>query len=101
MFNLAAESEVTRTMYPVRLPVLYKRLVWGLDCFGGSLDELHHVVRVRDHGHVVGGDFDRGGPHALGELALGVGRDGLIALGDQEPGRQQRRIRFGALPLRS
>src|ERR1700683_5320011 len=67
----------------------FKWLVRGLDCLGGSLDELHYVVGVRDHGHVVGRDFDRGGPHTLGELALGSGRDGLIALGDQEPGGQR------------
>jgi hypothetical protein len=32
---------------------------------------------------VAGGDFDGGGAHALGELALGVRRDRFIVLGDQ------------------
>jgi hypothetical protein len=32
--------------------------------------------------------LDGGGAHAGGELALGLGRDGLIAVGDQEPRRQ-------------
>jgi hypothetical protein len=42
---------------------------------------------VGDHRDVVGRDFDGGGAHASGELALGLGRDGLIAVGDHEPGR--------------
>jgi len=49
------------------------------------LDELHHVLRVGDHGHVVRRDFDGGDAHAGGELALGIGRDGLITVGDLRP----------------
>ena len=30
------------------------------------LDEVHHVLRVGDHGHVVRRDFDGGGTHAPG-----------------------------------
>jgi HxlR-like helix-turn-helix len=63
------------------------RLTGGLDGFGGGLDELRHLVGVRDHRYVTGLDFDGGCAHALGELALGVGRDGLIVLGHQVPGR--------------
>jgi hypothetical protein len=59
----------------------------GLDSFGGGLDELSHVIWVGDHRHVADRDFDGDGPHALGELPLGIGRDRLIVLGDQEPGR--------------
>jgi hypothetical protein len=44
-------------------------------------------MHLRDHRHVVRRDFDGGGVHAGSELALGIGRDGLIAVGDQEPGR--------------
>lgn len=62
-------------------------LARGLDRLGSGLDELHHVIGVGDHRHVVRRDFDGGGVHAGGELALGIGRDGLIAVGDQEPGR--------------
>ena len=49
----------------------------GLDGFSGGLDELGHVIRVGDHRYVAGRDFDGGGPHALGELPLGIGRDRL------------------------
>jgi hypothetical protein len=42
---------------------------------------------VGDHRHVVRRDLDGGGAHVGGELALGIGRDGLIAVGDQEPAR--------------
>ena len=42
-----------------------------------------------DHGHVVGRDLHGGGAHARGELPLGSGRDHLVAVGDQEPGRQR------------
>jgi len=42
-----------------------------------------------DHGHVVGRDLHGGGAHAGGELPLGSGRDHLVAVGDQEPGRQR------------
>jgi len=66
----------------------------GLDSFGGGLDELSHVIWVRDHRHVAGRDFDGVGAHALGELPLGIGRDRLIVLGDQEPGR----VRFPCRP---
>ena len=38
---------------------------------------------------MVGWDFNGGCAHALGELALGVGRDRLVAVGDQVPGRQR------------
>jgi hypothetical protein len=58
-----------------------------LDSFSGRLDELHYVVGVGDHRYVVCGNLDGGGAHALGELPLSVGRDGLIPFGDQEPGR--------------
>jgi hypothetical protein len=37
---------------------------------------------------VVGRDLHGGGAHASGELPLGIGRDRLVAVGDQEPGRQ-------------
>ena len=53
------------------------------------LDELHHVLGVGDHGHVTRRDFDGGGTHAPGEQALGIGRDRLIAIGDQVPARQR------------
>jgi hypothetical protein len=36
---------------------------------------------------VICRDLDGGGTNSGGELALGIGRDGLIAVGDQEPGR--------------
>ena len=62
-------------------------LARGPDGFGGGLDELSHVVGMGDHGHVAGRDFDRRGVHPLGELPLGLGRDGLVVLSDQEPGR--------------
>jgi hypothetical protein len=52
----------------------------GLDGFGGGLDELGHVIGVGDHRYVAGRDFDGGGPHALGELPLGIGRDRLITM---------------------
>ena len=64
-----------------------KGLIRGLDSLGSRLDELRHVIGVGDHRHVVRRDFDGGGAHAGGELTLGIGRDGLIAVGDQEPGR--------------
>ena len=64
-----------------------KHLIRGLDSLGSGLDELQHVIGVGDHRHVVRRDFDGGGAHAGGELALGIGRDGLIAVGDHEPGR--------------
>ena len=50
---------------------------------GRRLDELQHVIGVGDHRHVVRRDFDGGGTHALGEQTLGIGRDRLIASGDQ------------------
>jgi hypothetical protein len=56
---------------------------------GGGRDELQHLLRVGHHGHVVGQDLHRGGTHARGELPLGVGRDRLVAVGDEEPGRQR------------
>ena len=62
-------------------------LVCGLNSFGSRLDELHHVIRVRDHRHVVGRDFDDGCTHAISEQTLSIGRDRLVAIGDQEPGR--------------
>jgi hypothetical protein len=58
------------------------RLVRGLDGLGSGLDELQHVVGVGDHCHVVGRDLSGGGAHAGGELPLGIGRDGLIAIGN-------------------
>jgi hypothetical protein len=45
----------------------------GLDSFGGGLDELSHVIWVRDHRHVAGRDFDGDGAHALGELRSASG----------------------------
>ena len=51
------------------------------------LDERDDLVRVGNHRAVVGWDFNGGCTHALGELALGVGRDRLVAGGDQVPGR--------------
>ncbi len=59
----------------------------GLESVGSRMDELHHVVGVGDHRHVVRRDFDSGCAHSSGELALGVWRDGLIAVGDHEPRR--------------
>ena len=50
-----------------------------------GLDEPQHVIGVGDHRHAVRRDLDGGGAHAGGELALGVGRDGLVAVGGQEP----------------
>ena len=47
------------------------------------------LIWVGDHGHVVGRDLHGGGAHARGELPLGIGRDRLVAVGDQEPGRQR------------
>jgi hypothetical protein len=38
---------------------------------------------------MVGRDLDGGGAHAGGELPLDVGRDRLVTVGDQEPGRQR------------
>ena len=61
----------------------------GRHSLGRRLDELHHVIGVGDHRHVVRGDFDGGGPHALGEQPLGIRRNRLIAIRDQEPGRQR------------
>ena len=58
-----------------------------LDGFGSGPDEARHVLGVRDHNQMACRDFDGRGAHALGELALGVSRDGLIVLCDQEPGR--------------
>jgi hypothetical protein len=40
-----------------------------------------------DHRHVIRRHLDGGRPHAGRELALGVGRDGLIPFRHQEPGR--------------
>jgi hypothetical protein len=51
---------------------------------GGGLDELHYVFGVGNHRHVVRRDFDGGGAHPRGGPALGIGREGLIALRDQE-----------------
>jgi hypothetical protein len=36
---------------------------------------------------VVGRDLDGGGARPGGELAPGIGPDGLIVVGDQEPAR--------------
>ena len=44
------------------------RLAGGLDGFGGGLDELRHLVGVRDHRYVTGLDFDGGCAHAPSEL---------------------------------
>ena len=46
---------------------------------GRRLDERQHVIWVGDHRHVVGRDFDGGGPHAPGEQTLGIGRERLVA----------------------
>jgi hypothetical protein len=51
---------------------------------GRRLDELHHVIGVGDHRHVVRGDFDGGGPHALGEQPLGIRRNCLIAIASDD-----------------
>src|ERR1700689_4012695 len=58
-----------------------------LDSLSRGLDELCHFIGVGDHRHVAARELDDGRAHAAGELELGVGRDGLIVLGDQEPGR--------------
>jgi hypothetical protein len=65
-----------------------------LDGLGGGLDKLDYVIGVGNHRHVVRRDFDGGGTHPRGEPALGIGRDGLIALHDQESGRQANRSLF-------
>jgi hypothetical protein len=44
-----------------------RRLGCDRHSLGRPLDELQHVIGVGDHRHVVRGDFDGGGPHALGE----------------------------------
>ena len=59
----------------------------GLRGLSGGLDEGQHVLWVGDHRDVVRRHLDGGGAHAGGELALGFGRDGLIAGGDEEPRR--------------
>jgi hypothetical protein len=78
----AARGSTHRCASTRRMP----RLICGLDCLGGGLDELGYVARVGDHRHVARWDLDGGGTHALGELALGVRRDRLIVLSDQVPG---------------
>jgi hypothetical protein len=82
-----------------RLPVsavLLRQSVLNRDSFGSDsdrqgfasrLNELDDVIGVGNHRDVVGWDFDGSCAHALGELALGVGRDRLVAVGDQKPGR--------------
>jgi uncharacterized protein YndB with AHSA1/START domain len=57
--------------------------------FGRRLGEVHHAVRVGDHGDMATGDLDCGCAHTTGEHALDVGWDGLIVLGDHVPGRQR------------
>lgn len=54
------------------------RLIGGLDGLGSGLDELHHVIGVGDHRHVVGGDFGGGGAHAGGELLTSGAVQGVI-----------------------
>src|SRR5580704_11134002 len=61
-------------------------LICGLDCLGGGFDELGYVAGVGDYRHVTRWNLDGGGTHALGELALSVGRDRVIVLSDQVPG---------------
>jgi hypothetical protein len=60
-----------------------QRLIRGLDSLGSGLDELHHVIGVGDHRRGSTGSR-RWWRHASGELALGIGRDGLIAVGDHD-----------------
>jgi hypothetical protein len=72
-----------------RAPLLSVRDVSDGDGFGGDrhgfgcgLDDLGDLIGVGDHRAVVGLDLDSGCAHALGELALGVGRDCLVSGGD-------------------
>ena len=44
----------------------------GLDSLGSGLDELHHIIGVGDHRHMVRRDFDGGDAHAGGELAIDI-----------------------------
>lgn len=41
------------------------RLICGLDCLGGGLDELGYVAGVGDYRHVARWDLDGGDTHAL------------------------------------
>src|SRR5690554_144952 len=53
-------------------------------CVGRGRDQAQHVVGMRDHRHVIGRDFDGGCAHSGGELSLGLRRDRLVTVGDEE-----------------
>jgi hypothetical protein len=59
-------SDPPKAAEPKAVPSV--RLAGGLDGFGGGLDELRHLVGVRDHRYVTGLDFDGGCAHAPSEL---------------------------------
>src|SRR2546423_4835676 len=94
--NATQTKEVTAAQLAQVGENITTRLTWSLSdttpldvTLRGRLDELHHVIGVGDHRHVVRRDFDGGGTHAPGEQTLGIGWDGLIAIGDQIPGRER------------
>src|SRR5271169_5595163 len=76
-----------KIVIPEQAVVLRPPADLGLRGLSGGLDEGQHVLWVGDHRDVVRRHLDGGGAHAGGELALGFGRDGLIAGGDEEPRR--------------
>src|SRR5258706_6539795 len=57
------------------------------DLLDRSLDQLDHLIRMRNHRQVVRVDLDDDGAHALCEKALRVWRNGLVSLGDEVPRR--------------
>ena len=57
----------------------------GLDSFGGGLDELSHVIWVRDHRHVAGLNGINVGREVVDEVVL---RPGEALLVDVEMGQR-------------
>src|SRR5258706_10491290 len=59
------------------------------DGLRGRLDEARNIRWVRDHRDVARLDLDGRRAHPGRELALGVGRERLVALGHQVPARER------------
>ena len=74
---------------PEACPLDLGGLSTGGPRIGGLLGECDHLVGMGDHRDVAARDFNRARTHALGEVTLGLGRDGLIVGRHHVPRRQR------------